>query len=117
MPPRNTKGFATAVERFAHFMDHAMDFSAATEFQYEEMADIFLTKPRTADMFECMRALGDRVRFDQITNEYGVIASNGVIRTYFIPKKCSALPKAVRRIKCHRFPTHLDYAKYTCSIY
>jgi pyocin large subunit-like protein len=117
MPLRSTKGFANPAERLEHFANHAADFGASSDSHYEELADVFLSKPRTADMFECRRALGDRVRYDRATNEFGILSSKGIIRTYFIPKKCSTIPKGVRRINCHRFPTHLDYAKDACSVH
>lgn len=113
MPARKTKGFADATELQTHFSDHAVDFAALTPSDYEALADAFLSKPATADMRECTRSKGDRVRFDKVTNEYGVIDNKGVIRTYFVPKMCSTLPRRNFRIKCHRLPSNLDYAIYT----
>jgi len=110
-----TSGFANSNELLIHFGDHAQDFSASTLSEYEAKADYFLTKPKTNDMHECPRKMGDRQRFDMITNEFGVISSTGVIRTYFVPKKCSEVVQTTRRIKCHRLPTHLDYAIQSCN--
>jgi pyocin large subunit-like protein len=102
----NTKGFASPAHLLSHFGDHASDFSVKTVKEYEELAN---------NMHECPRKQGDKVRFDKKTNEFGVIGKNGVIRTYFIPKKCSQVPKTIPRIKCHKFATHLEYATSQCN--
>ena len=81
-----TMGFANTAELLSHFSDHAQDFSALTMSEYEAKADHFMTKPKTNDMHECMRKMGDRQRFDKITYEFGVITSTGVIRTYLYRK-------------------------------
>jgi pyocin large subunit-like protein len=115
MAARKTRGFASHTHLLSHFGDHASDFSVSTLMEYEELADHFLSKPSTPDMHECPRKQGDKVRFDKKTNEFGVIGSDGVIRTYFIPKKCSMVPKVIPRIKCHKFATNLEYAKSQCN--
>jgi pyocin large subunit-like protein len=112
---RNTKGFANHFELLSHFGDHAADFSVSTMEEYEDLADHFLSKPSTPDMHECPRSKGDRVRFDKITQEYGVLGKDGVIRTYFIPKRCATVPVRIPRIKCHRHATNLDYAIASCT--
>ncbi|MGA2251883.1 hypothetical protein [Terracidiphilus sp.] len=110
-----TKGFVDAHELSTHFGDHGSDFSAPDASNYEAQADEFLSKPKSADMMECFRSKGDMVRFDKITLEYGVISKDGIIRTYYKPKKCSDLPSGERRVRCHRLSTHLEYAISTCS--
>ena len=109
-----SKGFVDASELLIHFGDHASDFSARNKSVYEAMADNFLMKAKTSQMHECVRRLGDRVRFDKVTNEFAVISPVGFIRTYYIPKRCSQLPRGTRRVKCHNFPTNLDYVLDTC---
>jgi len=112
-----TKGFVDPTELLVHFSDHAGDFAASSKSAYESLADNFLSKTKTAQMHECVRRLGDRVRFDKVTNEFAVVTRDGFIRTYYIPKRCSQLPQGVRRVKCHNFPTNLDYVLDTCIRY
>jgi pyocin large subunit-like protein len=49
---------------------------------------------------EKTRTNGDIVRFNPVTNEFGVARADGVIRTYFKPDPA-----------VHGFPTNLDYFK------
>lgn len=98
-----------------HFADHAHDFGAATDIEYEEMADIFLGGPAPIGAFECTRKHGDLVRYDPATNVLGVLAVDKTIHTYFKPKFCwQATPEQVARLKCHNQKTHLDYVKKQC---
>ena len=110
-----TLGFADTGELAQHFSDHASDFMAITESQYEAMADWFLAKAKTAAMFECIRMRGDRLRYDTLTNEFGIVSASGTIRTYFIPRPCTSLPPGTRKIKCHKRPTNMDYVRDTCA--
>jgi hypothetical protein len=112
--PRNL-GFASG-QLISHFSDHAGDFSATTESEYEALADRFLNKPKTSQMHECSRLKGgDRVRFDKVTNEFGVVSPGGVIRSYYIPIPCASLPLGRPKIRCHKLPTNLDYVIATCK--
>lgn len=42
--------------------------------------------------------MGDKVRYDHTTNEFGILSSGDVIRTYFKPDPTD-----------HGFSTNLDY--------
>ena len=54
---------------------------------------------------ECSRAKdGAKIRFNQLTNEYGVLSRNGRILTYY---KAS--------IAWHGHPTNYDYFRWDCS--
>ena len=49
------------------------------------MADNFLTSPKAVGVLEKVRPNGDILRYDPVTNSFGVISSNGAIRTYYKP--------------------------------
>jgi hypothetical protein len=54
--------------------------------EYERKADEFLLGALRAGAEECVRSNGDRVRFDQRTDEFGVLSGVGFIRTYMIAR-------------------------------
>jgi len=101
-------------------MDHVQRHAArlhivggATE--YEELADALFAIPRPPDVVECSRPDGDIIRFNKITEEYGVIAPSRIIRTYYVPVPCRTLAPANRRPgSCHKAPTNFDYFKRNC---
>jgi len=78
--------FANAFERDIHFKKHGSDFGAATEIQYEQMADAFMTAPLTLTMRQCVRPNGtDRVRINIANKHFGVGAvASAIIQTYYI---------------------------------
>jgi filamentous hemagglutinin len=47
---------------------------------------------------EKVRANGDIVRYNPATEEFGIVKSDGTIRTYYKPDPAN-----------HGFPTNLDY--------
>jgi filamentous hemagglutinin len=51
-----------------------------------------------------VRSNGNIVRFDTSTNEYGVLAATGIIRTYYMPDPA-----------VHLQPTNLDYFHGECA--
>jgi pyocin large subunit-like protein len=71
-----------------HYRKHRADFAVLTASDYEAMAERFLASPPVPTILECTRTLGDVVRYDTITMEYGVRSSAGIIRTYFKPVPC-----------------------------
>jgi len=110
-----TKGFQDDARRLTHYADHANDFGATSEIDYEHMADEFLSGAKPPGAFECTRKKGDLVRYDPSTNELGVLSKDSYIRTYFKPKFCShATPLEIAMRKCHKQKTHLDYVKKIC---
>src|SRR5262249_54413329 len=66
-----------------HFARHGGDFGAKTATEYEQQAARFLNGPLQKGVLQTVRPNGDIVRFNPATNEFGVAASNGIIRTYF----------------------------------
>ena len=108
--------FATSTKRDEHFFDHGSEFGAANEFEYETMAGTFLVQAKPIQVLECVRSRGDILRFDPITDQFGVLSGDGFIRTYFKPVPCAKLPAAMRTSRrCHSFSTNYDYFKNGCS--
>lgn len=82
----STLSFRTSRKRARHFQDHGADFGAITAEEYEEMASTFLENGLQINCEEYTR-LRDRarLRFNLITEEFGILSSDGYIRTYYIP--------------------------------
>ena len=78
--------FSNARQRASHFMKHGRDFGAKDEFDYERMADAFMSAPMRPNLYEGTRATGDhdRIRLDAITRHFGVAYNVLTIRTYHI---------------------------------
>jgi hypothetical protein len=78
--------FANAFERSIHFKRHGSEFGAATELQYEQMADAFMATPMTLTMRECIRPNGtDRVRINIVNKHFGVgVVASAIIQTYYV---------------------------------
>jgi filamentous hemagglutinin len=103
--PLLTKGFDPALLP-DHFQRHGADFGAASPQEYEAMADQFLGSPLTPPTQECIRrSNSDILRFDPITNEFGVLSNNGMIRTYYKPNPWNK----------KKFPTNLAYFSAECA--
>lgn len=92
--------FADQPRLMRHFADHGADFGATTPDLYEQQAGNFLTDadPNTLSR---VRANGDIVRYNPLTDEFGVLSSNNVVRTYYRPNPAF-----------HGYPTNLDYFLY-----
>jgi len=104
-----------ATELRIHYAKHHAEFAVATDREYEMLADRFLSGPAHPNLRQCTRRKGDFVRYDIVTQEYGVLSASGVIRSYFKPKPCASIPMGLPKANCHRFPDNLRYFKYTCS--
>ena len=81
-----TVPFPNARQRATHFAKHGSDFGAANEFDYERMADAFMSAPMHPSLHECTRPIGthDRIRLDATTRHFGVAFNILTIRTYHI---------------------------------
>ena len=88
-----------------HYFDHGLEFGPISRQGYLHRARSFLN--RNADgivVQEGLRDLGwgasagDRVRYDVITQEFGIVTRDGYIRAYFIPEPST-----------HGYRTNLDY--------
>jgi pyocin large subunit-like protein len=82
-----------------------------TQTEYEAEAVRFLTSPSRSGLMECNRTGGDVVKYDTATEEFGVLASDGTIRTYYKPVPCSA---AVT-VNCHGETDNLAYFRKACQ--
>jgi pyocin large subunit-like protein len=115
-----TKGFLNSAQLQYHFQEHGMDFSAKNVKDYERMADVFLGDGLAPNARECMRRQGDKVRFNPHTDEYGVIDTSGVIRTYFKPTPCASIPTPQRAAvaqsgRCHGQLSNTLYFQSECK--
>ena len=80
--------FLNANERAIHFSKHGRDFGAATEQDYEQMADAFMRRALSPILQECIRGLGvgepDRVRLHFDNGHFGVAYRQTILRTFHI---------------------------------
>jgi filamentous hemagglutinin len=68
-----------------HFVRHP-EFGVATEAEYLELADAFLGGPLNPALTrQCIRRNGDRLRYNEFTEEFGILRIDGVIKTYYRP--------------------------------
>jgi pyocin large subunit-like protein len=79
--------FANVYQRNIHFQKHGAVVGAATELEYEAMADQFMFGPMNADTNDCTRPNGDDyLRMDLIKTDFGVTCiSTGFLRTFYRP--------------------------------
>src|SRR2546421_667632 len=85
------------------------EFAYTTLDEYETNADRFLGEPLNADTEEFVKTkrdgtVGDRLRYNRVTQEFGVLGNDNVIRAYFIPDPAD-----------HHWPTNLDYFRHCCT--
>ena len=92
--PLLTRGFIDVLEKAKHFDKHVTrrrEFPFTTPDEYEASADAFLTSPLDSTTTEeCYRTkrdgtVGDKVRYNRITQQFGVLGNDNVIRSYFKP--------------------------------
>src|ERR1039458_5993864 len=86
-----TNGFLNLKQLNRHYTSHGAEFGAKSATEYQTLADMFLGGTRVQPIEECFRGKGDIVRFNPVTDEYGVLDSGGTIRTYFKPAPCASL--------------------------
>jgi pyocin large subunit-like protein len=103
-----------AHELAIHHAKHQSQFPGINPGEYEALADAFLRRPPAPELRECTRKRGDFLRYNTITEEFGILSGSGVIRTYFRPVPCVTLPPAAR-VHCHGHPTNLDYFRAECK--
>ena len=79
--------FITAQRRVTKYLKHGAEFGAASEVQFETMADAFCTGVRDpTTTFECTRPRGMVLRYNPSTEAFGVLNSSGMILTYYKPR-------------------------------
>ena len=94
----NTCAFANAATKESHFADHGSDFGADSADFYEKQASHFLEGDRDPSALFRFRPNGDKVMYNEATDEFGVMSRNNIARTYFKPNP-----------SIHGYPTNLDY--------
>jgi hypothetical protein len=101
-----TVPFPNATQRQLHFVKHGHKFGAVDEFEYERMADTFMTMVMHPNIFECYRSVGtfDRIRLDGLTRFFGVAYNGTVLRT-FHPRSAASIaakggPQGFVAFKC-----------------
>ena len=115
LPLRFTRGFDPDA-----LMDHVEKHSTRLQItagatEYEERADALFVNPKPDDVLECDRPDGDKIRFNKTTDEYGVMAADQIIRTYYIPIPCHKLaPVNQKPGRCHHERTNLEYFRRNC---
>lgn len=115
-----TKGFISVAELRRHFSEHGDDFGASNAEEYEALADDFLGGTASSDVHECTRKCGLMIRYCLSTEAFGILDTDGVIRTFFKPIPCSqvsfAKREAVRQAgRCHKYPNNLIYFRQECA--
>ena len=113
----NTKGFYSR-ELVPHFEDHGREFSVTTVEDYARLADELWIEPKPEHVKQCARMGGETVRFDPITNFYGVVDNFNYIKTLFKPIPCAELTTqqraALRPGACHEYRDNLTYFQRSC---
>jgi hypothetical protein len=81
-----TVPFRDSTQRAKHFLKHGHRFGAVDEYDYERLADAFMSSPLHPNLFECYRMVGtmDRIRLDGSTRHYGVAYNVTVLRTFHV---------------------------------
>lgn len=81
-----------------HFSRHGARLGAQSELEYELLAKVFLNRPAGGTVLTRTRANREVVRFDTVTEHFGVKAPNGTIETLYKPDPA-----------IHGYQTNLDY--------
>jgi hypothetical protein len=85
--------FASPRQLILHFVKHGHKFGAASELDYEQMADAFMSEPLNGDLHECISPHGARCRNRiQASTLYFGVALHAIIRT-FHPKDANGVAK------------------------
>jgi hypothetical protein len=101
-----TLGFldrATLLFKFDKHVTRRREFAFATPDEYETNADRFNGGPRNPlETEECHRVkrdetVGDQLRYNDNTQEFGVLGNDNYIRSYYIPDPARHL-KATNRV-------------------
>ena len=113
----NTNGFSTLAE---HYADHGAEFGSITVADYSHLADELWVSPKPRHVEECRRRRGDTLRFDTLSESFGVVDKNNLIRTFFKPIPCHRVPLPRRNVmrqegRCHGWADNLTYFREACK--
>lgn len=111
-----TNGFPdqTTLElKFDKHVTIGQEFTYSDANEYGQQADRFLGEPLDADTLECFRTrkngtVGDKIRYNRVTQEFGILAANNTIRSYYVPRP-GPQPNG------HGFATNELYWQHSCS--
>ncbi len=81
-----TVPFRSANLRAKHFESHGHEFGATDEYDYERMADTFMSAPLEPPTIECTTVSRpfDRIRLEPVTRYFGVETTDPFIKTFMI---------------------------------
>lgn len=81
--------FESALLRDLHHGKHRNEFvpQFVSGVEYERAAEAFMNAVVVPPVRECIRANGERVRFNRRTRELGVVAPAGFLETYHRPSE------------------------------
>jgi hypothetical protein len=81
-----TSGFRTRLDLEDHFDAHGAEFSAEDEEAYLALADEFLGGAKKQTTLEGVRRRDQAtIRYDYVSQEFGILSRDGYIVTYFKP--------------------------------
>lgn len=101
-----TLGFRDEISSLDHFSRHGARLGVATLEEYIKKADIFLGGPKDSDIIECVRQNGNILRYNPVSDEFGVIDANKVILTFYVIN-LDLRAKA-------KYPTNINYFQRQC---
>lgn len=109
-------GFRNPRKLLEHFIEHGWQFSSTRAIDYERRAINFLQVVMVDGVivFECINAAGETVRFNINTNEFAVVDTFGIIRTYFKPIPRHRAPRGTRLRNTHGFRSNFEYDESNC---
>lgn len=110
------RGFANQSLLIWHCNKHGFQFGTNNPRHYERLAIRFfqVDLADTPNLLECCNEDGDVVRFNPVTDEFGVMQVNGIIRTYFKPIPERLAPPGFDLKRTHIFDTNLEYYDDNC---
>jgi hypothetical protein len=100
-----TLGFRDNAALADHHQKHRSEFSWISQERYADQADKFLGGPLNPNtQLEGTRSNGETIRFDTVTNEFGILSSERRILSYFKPDP-----------RDHGRASNLDYFQQECK--
>ncbi|MEK7510081.1 MAG: peptidoglycan-binding protein [Patescibacteria group bacterium] len=91
------KGF-DPIRLSQHFKDHGARLGVQSEVEYEWLGKMFMNRSAGGTLLTKTRANGDIIRFDTVTEHFGIKAADGRIKTFYKPDPA-----------IHGYPTNYDY--------
>ena len=97
-----------------HHARHGFQFPGKSDVEYEKLAERFLLSQPGPTTMECLRSAGDRIRYDTLTEEFGVMSKQGKIRSYFYATPCWTLTDKTRG-RCHGYSDNITCFNERCQ--